>query len=159
MDLISFPDESRVWVFQANEPIPDEALNEAHFIISEFAKAWTSHQIDLRSTGSILHNRFVVLVVDETKAGASGCSIDTAMRFVQDLGKKYHVDFLDRMKFTYVKDDTLYTVSRDELRDLYDKGVINDSTLIYDNLVNNKSDFLSKWVVPLGDSWLRRMVA
>ena len=138
MDLISFPDESRVWVFQANAPIPDEALNEAHFIISEFAKAWTSHQIDLRSTGSILHNRFVVLVVDETKAGASGCSIDTAMRFVQDLGRKYIVDFL---------------------RDLYVKGEIDDSTLIYDNLVNNKSDFLSKWVVPLGDSWLRRMVA
>ena len=53
----------------------------------------------------------------------------------------------------------LFTVSREELRDLYDKGEIDDSTLIYDNLVNNKSDFLGRWVVPLGDSWLKRMVA
>ena len=159
MDLISFPDESRVWIFQSNRVIPDAKLNEAHHLISRFAKEWTSHQRDLKSTGSILHNRFVVLVVDETQKDASGCSIDSAMRFIQDLGKHYDVDFLDRMRFTYIKDDTLYTVPKSEMSDLYATGLIDGDTLVYDNLVSNKKDFLDKWVVPLSNSWIKRLIA
>ena len=159
MDLISFPDAARIWIFQADGLIPDNKLNEAHRLISDFAKAWTSHQADLKSTGSILHNRFVVLVVDETQKDASGCSIDSAMRFIQQLGQHYHVDFLDRMRFTYIDQDILHTVTKDEMTQLYQEGAINDETLVFDNLVNNKKDFLDRWVVPLGSSWLKRLVA
>ena len=159
MDLISFPDNSRIWIFQADGIIPDEKLNEAHRLISDFAKAWTSHQADLKSTGSILHNRFVVLVVDETQKDASGCSIDSSMHFIQQLGQHYKVNFLDRMRFTYIVNDELRTVAKDEMAQLYKDGTINDDTLIFDNLVDNKKDFLEKWVVPLGTSWLKRLIA
>jgi len=158
LDLISFPDSARVWVHQADALIPDEQLAEVHNHVMNFAKSWVSHNKDLAATGSILHNRFVVLVVDETKVGASGCSIDKSTHFLQALGHTYSVDFFNRHVYTYIKDDELHTVSQDELKKLYDDGSLDDETLIFDNLVNSKEIFLDRWVVPIGKSWIKRVV-
>lgn len=158
MDLIAYPPEARVWIFQANDPVDEEFLPEIHDRIGEFTKVWTSHQKQLRATGSILHNRFIVLVVDQSMAGTSGCSIDKAMHFVQSLGHLYETDFLDRHYYTFVDNDQLRTVHSNELRSLYEVGEIDDDTPVYDNLVSTKEDFLEKWVVPLKDSWIKRVV-
>lgn len=158
MDLISFPGASRVWVFQANKPLPDTVLTEVHYRVMDFSEYWTSHQKQLKATGSILHNRFVVLVVDQTQAGASGCSIDKAMHFVQSLGHHYQTDFLNRHYYTYVQNNHLFTVHADELRRLYQQSIIDDETLVYDNLVNNKDDFIKSWTKPIGESWIKRVV-
>ena len=158
MDLISFPDSARVWVFQADREVPEEMIGETQRRIEDFVRGWTSHNRDLRSTGGILHNRFVVLVVDERTAGASGCSIDKAMHFVQALGKHLNVDFLDRNRYTILEGRELKTVPASELRRMYKDGHIDGSTRVYDNLVNNKADFINKWVVPIGESWVKRIV-
>lgn len=158
MDLIAFPDTARVWIFQADNLIADEKLAEVHDRVMDFAERWTSHQRALTATGSILHNRFVVLVVDESRAGASGCSIDKAMHFIQSLGHHYGVDFLNRHHYTYYDGLDLHTVPASQLKFLYENGDIDDETKVYDNMVNNKYDFLKKWVVPLGDSWIKRVV-
>lgn len=158
MDLISFPDQSRVWIFQANQQVPDDKLSEIHERVMDFVKMWTSHQAQLQATGSILHNRFIVLVVDQTMVGASGCSIDKAMHFVQSLGHHYDTDFMDRHYYTYVQNDHLHTVHADELRRLYSESIINDETLIYNNLVDTKKAFVEEWVTPIGRSWVKRVV-
>jgi hypothetical protein len=158
MDLISFPDNARVWVFQANQPIADDLIAETQQRVSEFVENWTSHNRDLKSTGGILHNRFVVLVVDENRAGASGCSIDKAMHFVQALGRHLNVDFLDRNRYTIIDKDELKTVSAAELQQMHQAEQVSEATMVYDNLVSNKADFIKKWVVPIGESWVKRVV-
>ena len=157
-DLIAFPDDARVWIYQGNKAIPDEELSGLHHRILEFAENWSSHQVPLSATGTILHNRFIVLVVDESKAGVSGCSMDKATHFVQAIGYKYGVDFFDRNRYTYLEGEELHHVTADDLKSLYDQGRISDDTLIYDNLVNNKRAFIDGWVKPIGESWIKRVV-
>jgi hypothetical protein len=158
MDLIAFPDNSRVWIFQGNRPVPDHLLSRVHKSIQDFTASWTSHQNELAATGSILHHRFIVLVVDEARAGVSGCSIDKAVHFVQGLGHHLSIDFFDRHAYSYIQDDEVFTVTAEKLNELYSKEEIGDNTLVFDNLVNNKKDFQDNWLKPIGSSWIKRVV-
>jgi len=157
-DLLAFPDTSRVWIYQGNEKFPEQDIGLVNMRVRAFAQEWVSHNVQLKATGGLLHDRFLVLVADESKAGASGCSIDTSVRFVKAMGEAYHIDFFDRLNFAYLEGEEVHLVHRNSLADLYGQERITDETLFFDNLVRNKGEFLARWVVPFGDSWMKRFV-
>lgn len=157
-DLIALDASSKVWVYHASKVIPEEKIPEIKQHISDFVGRWVSHDDALKAYGNIFHNRFLCLFVDETQAGASGCSIDGSVRFIKNLGVHYDVDFFDRMIFSYIDNNEVFTVKRPELKALYSEGKISDTTLFFDALVKNKEQFISNWLVPLEDSWMKRMV-
>jgi hypothetical protein len=157
-DLIALDGSSKVWVYHASEIIPEEKIPEMKQHIFNFVGQWVSHNNALKAYGNIFHNRLLCLFVDETQAGASGCSIDSSVRFIKNLGAHYGVDFFDRMIFSYINENEVFTAKRPELKTLYSEGKVVDDTLFFNALVKNKDEFLSNWLVPLGDSWIKRMV-
>lgn len=154
----TLPDTTRVWIYQANQPIADSAVPEIREKIQTFAENWVSHNRALRSFGDLWHNRFVVLLVDESRAGASGCSIDASVHFLKKLQAEYGVDLFDRMIFSFKKNDEIISLDRATFAEWYADGKIDDETLVFDTLVNNKKDLEESWLKPLKDSWHRRMV-
>lgn len=157
-DLIALDGSAKVWVYHCSDIIPEEKIPEIKQHIFNFVGQWVSHNNTLKAYGNIFHNRLLCLFVDETQAGASGCSIDSSVRFIKDLGAHYGVDFFDRMIFSYIKDDEVYTAKKSELKKLREAGEIDDGTLFFDALVKDKDQFIGSWLVPLGDSWMKRMV-
>ena len=157
-DLLAFPASSRIWIFQADTPLPAESIGIVNMRVREFSRAWTSHNTALKATGGLLHDKFLVLVADESHAGASGCSIDTSVRCIRQLGEEYGVDFFDRLRFSYLEDEQVKEIHRDDIREAYRNGLINDQTLFFDNLVKNKEEFLTRWLTPFGESWMKRFV-
>ncbi|MEM6318208.1 MAG: hypothetical protein AAF960_11095 [Bacteroidota bacterium] len=152
------PDTTRVWIYQAQAPLPTEKIAEIRRHLTQFVTSWVSHNNQLRAFGDIYHNQFIVLMVDESQAGASGCSIDKSVRFLQQIEQHYNVNLFDRMTFTYKEGETVKSANRMEFKALYEAGSINDQTLVFDNLVKNKGEFDKQWVKPLGESWHKRMV-
>lgn len=151
-------DQSRIWIYQSNQPFPSSEIENIKTHLQSFCTSWTSHNRWLKADGAILHDRFIVLMVDETQAGASGCSIDKSVHFIQSLEAKYGVNMFDRMLFAYQQDGEIKTAHRDEFSNLYAQNIINDETLVFDNLVKTKADFEQGWVKPLSQSWHKRMV-
>lgn len=154
----TLPDTTRVWIYQSNKPFPDRAIDEVKTKIKAFVENWASHGRNLSSYGDLLHKQFVILMVDENAAGASGCSIDSSVYFLKALQAEYEVDLFDRMTFTYLDGSDIKTVPRIVFGQLYRDGKINDETMVFDTLVNNKGDFENKWIKPLGKSWHKRLV-
>lgn len=152
------PASTRVWIYQSNNPFAEENSKQIKSYIEQFARSWVSHNQQLRAYGDLLHDRFVILMVDESQAGASGCSIDKSVAFLKALQAEYGVDLFDRMRFSYLAGQEVQTVSRDEFARLYQEGRINDETPVFDTLVNTKADFEEKWIRPLGQSWHKRLV-
>lgn len=152
------PDTTRVWIYQSNVSFKDTDIPKLRNTLQTFAKNWVSHNKMLRTYADVYHNQFIVLMVDESLAGASGCSIDSSVRFMQQLQAEYKVNLFDRMCFAYLNEDKIKTASRDEFSSLYQQKHITDETLVFNNLVNTKLDFEQKWQVQLGDSWHKRMV-
>ena len=154
----TMPANSRVWVYQSNRVFTGEELEKLSEDLSQFVDKWVSHNRALKAYGGVYHKQFVVLMVDESQAGASGCSIDSSVHFIKSLEAKFEVDFFDRMNFAFLENDAVKTAHRLEFASLYQASKIDGNTLVFNNLVKNKEEFDSSWIVPLKDSWHVRMV-
>ena len=92
-----FSDESRVWLYTANRAITP---TEAPFVqenLEHFASSWKAHSTPLKAKACLLHEYTIAFVVDQSTANASGCSVDSSVRFVKELGKELNIDFFNRL--------------------------------------------------------------
>lgn len=158
LDLLAFPGTSRIWIYPSDQFIADESIPELHQTIRNFANEWQSHQEELVATGGILHNYFIVFVVDERKNSPGGCSIDKSVHFIQKLSEKYSVNFFNRMCCHYLLNEQVKTINLEDLNQAYQLGEINNDTLFFDPLVLNKEQFINEWLKPLSESWQRKFI-
>lgn len=156
--IANFPSSAKVWVYQSGRFLSDNEVTAIQEAIDTFARQWTSHNLQLRAAGEVLHNRFIVLAVDESQAGASGCSIDKSVAFIKSLQAALGTDLFDRMRFAYLDGDQVCSVSREEFARLYSNGLINSSTLVFDPLVDTIGKLREAFIKPLDQSWHLRMV-
>ena len=151
--------ESRVWIYGAERALTKEETKIVRNRAQEFVSSWVSHSKDLDAGADVLHNRFLVLAVDETQAEASGCSIDGSVNFVKSLGAEIGVDFFNRMRFSY-RDEAgkIHTVGREEFKLLYSQGQLKNDSIVFDPLVKELGELRQIFERPLEDSWHSRMV-
>jgi hypothetical protein len=91
------PNESRVWLYLANRKLDNTELFFAEEQLSAFLTSWKAHGKNLKCNGAFLFSQYLVLSIDEDVESASGCSIDSSVRFVKTLGDELKVDFFNRM--------------------------------------------------------------
>ena len=151
--------QSKVWIYQANREFSEGEISELQPILHGFVESWTAHNQQLYAAAQVLYNRFIVLAVDETHAGASGCSIDKSVRLMKDIEAKFKVDLFDRFITAYKAGDQIVTANRTELEDLLKRGAVNSETIVFNNLVSSLADLQNKWQIPLKDSWHSRVFA
>lgn len=92
-----FTEDSRVWLYTANRAITP---TEAHFIqenLEHFVSSWKAHSTPLKAKACMLNEYIIAFVVDQTSANASGCSVDSSVRFIKELGKELNIDFFNRL--------------------------------------------------------------
>ncbi|MBK6998178.1 MAG: hypothetical protein IPH31_26100 [Lewinellaceae bacterium] len=155
----TFSPHSRVWVYTSNRPLTEEESAFAQKNLDAFCQQWTAHNQALLAKAEVFENQFLVLMVDETQAGASGCSIDKSVHFLELLGEEIGADFFERMRFAWVNDQgEMQFANRPEFSALVQSGNINQETLMANSLVQTKSELAEKWLVPFGKSWHKRLV-
>ncbi len=154
----AFAPESRVWVYTANRSMSHDEAAAAQHTLDAFARQWTAHNQALQAKAEVFQNQFIILLVDETKAGASGCSIDKSVHFLEGLGQELGIDFFERMRFAWTENDEMYFADRDEFSGHVGSGRISGETLVVNTLAQSKKDLNEKWLVPFGESWHRRLV-
>lgn len=155
------PDTSRIWIYQADRPFTEEEKNSIESSTAAFLEVWTAHGADLSSSYSILHDQFLVVAVDQDMVMASGCSIDKQVQFVQDLGQKLGINFMDRTKVAFISEGNgsgkeIMMASLNELKQKVGSGDIKPDTLTFNNLIDTKAQLDAQWVIPASDSWMKR---
>ena len=158
-NLLAFPDESRVWVYQADRPFDDADIPRVNEDIDAFCRQWTSHNNALRAIGGVMHDLFVVLVADETHAQASGCSIDKSVTFIKSLEHKYGRKLLERTNIAWLdEDEQIHTLPLASLQETIGLGKVTPDTRVFDNLVSTRKEYISRWVAPLKETWVKRFM-
>lgn len=159
VDYNQLPASSRVWVYQSNKAFSDEQTQSIQHNLERFVAQWQSHGASVKAWAGVRYNRFVIFVVDEAHEAPSGCSIDSSVAIIKDIEQQMKVDMFDRLNFAYKTSDRLVaSADREDFSQLYHSSKINDTTIVFNNLVNNKADLDTKWEVSLGDSWHANMV-
>jgi hypothetical protein len=149
---------SRIWIYQSNkafDPVMEIRMKERAGL---FLDDWTSHGSKMQAAVEILHNRFVVVAVDEQTAPASGCGIDKSLRFIQQVEIEFQLQLLDRMSVAYEKEGVIQVCSLKEFEEMLKSGEINGETWVYNNLAENLAQLNSSWRLPLHKSWHARFL-
>jgi hypothetical protein len=159
IDFTSCSNDSRIWVFVSNRELDVEDQTKIETSLLQFAASWTAHNNQLKATAWIECNRFIFLMVDESKAGASGCSIDKSVQFVNELGKEFGIDFFERLIFYYINAlGNIAAVHKNDLKVAFENGMINENTLFYNVLIQRLSEYHERWLVPFAYSWQFKMM-
>jgi|ERR1041385_1581411 hypothetical protein len=161
--MLSFnqmPNRSKIWIYQSDRNLTDLEIAEIKKKSAMFLIDWSSHGNTMLATIDILHNRFIVVLVDEEAATASGCGIDKSVRFMQQLEKDYLLNLFDRLLVTFRDENGIIRGTKlQEFEQLVEKGALNGDTIVFNNLVATKEEMLTKWEVPMKKSWHARMLA
>lgn len=151
---MQFSENSRVWIYQADRELNNSETTQLQQQLSGFTQSWTAHDNQLKAGAEIRYNRFIVLVVDESQAGASGCSIDKSVNFMKQIEQHYHINLFDRFNLAYRgTNGELLSAPRAQFEELIKKGSINQDTIVFNNLVQTLADLDTKWEVPFKNSW------
>lgn len=152
------PDSSRIWIYQANRSFSDSELQEITTKLEEFLSAWTAHGANLNASYEIKYRRFIVIALDQQVRAATGCSIDASVNFIQQLERDYNVDLLDKMNVSYKQGEHIAFKTLIDFRKMAKDKAVSPNTIVFNNLVNTKDEYLNDWEVPAKDSWHNRFL-
>ena len=147
VDFNTTDDQSRIWIYAAEQKLTNKQEEYIIKSISDHLQSWEAHKVPLTAGVTILENHFIIIALDESKNGASGCSIDTLQNTIQNLEKELSVSLLNRLNVFCRIDDKIYCIPTTKLAEN-----ANKDTLFYD-LTIQKKDELSNWLKPIKEGW------
>tara|TARA_B100000941_G_C28475444_1_gene538873 strand:- start:227 stop:712 length:486 start_codon:yes stop_codon:yes gene_type:complete len=151
-------DESRVWIFQSSHIIPQSYIESLEIKIENFLKTWTSHGNKLVVSYKIKYNLFIIIALDQSQSSASGCSIDKLVIFIKKLEEEFSVRLLDRLDISYKHNNIISVIRLDHFKRKIFEKKIDNSTIVFNNLIKLKSDLENNWEVPLANSWHKQLI-
>ncbi|GAA4885283.1 hypothetical protein GCM10023311_04920 [Flaviramulus aquimarinus] len=158
VDFNRLPEESRVWIYQANRSFSEDELLEIHSKLNIFIENWTAHGSDLQSGYTIKYKRFIIIGLNQDLNKATGCSIDASVHFIQQLEKDYNVDLMDKMNVSYKQGEYIAYKTLADFRKMAKDKAVSKNTIVFNNLVANIAEFKENWEVPASESWHSRFI-
>lgn len=158
IDFKELPDNARIWIYQSNRSFSKDELVEIQKSLSDFLNQWTAHGSDLKAGFEIKYKRFLTIGLDQAQASASGCSIDASVHFIQALEKKYNVDLLDKMNVSYKQGEFVAYKTLVDFKKMAKQRAVSKNTVVFNNLVTTKQEYLENWEVPASESWHGRFM-
>jgi len=158
VDFNILPESSRVWIYQANRSFAENEIEEIKSKLDVFIENWTAHGIDLQSGYDIKYKRFIVIALNQSLNAATGCSIDASVHFIQQLEKEYNVDLMDKMNVSYKQGEFIAYKPLNEFKQMAKQRAVSKNTIVFNNLVANKAEYLENWEVPASESWHSRFL-
>lgn len=159
--LVNFdtlPENSRIWIYQSNRSFSEVELNEISSKLNVFLHTWVAHGADLKAGFEIKYKRFIVIALDQEKQSATGCSIDASVQFIQELERVYSVDLMDKMNVSYKQGEYVAYKTLTDFKKMAKNKAVSKNTIVFNNLVNSKSEYQEFWEVPASESWHSRFV-
>lgn len=159
VDFNTLPENSRVWIYQANRSFTDKEIEEIESKLDVFLTNWAAHGSDLQAGYIIKYKRFIVIALNQNLNSATGCSIDASVQFIQQLEKEYNVDLLDKMNVSYKQGDFIAYKTLVDFKKMAKDKAVSKNTIVFNNLVNTIMEFNESWEVPASESWHSRFLS
>jgi hypothetical protein len=154
----TLPSHSRLWIFQSNKLFTQEQKQILSDGLLAFTDSWTAHGAPMKASFELPYDHFIILAADEQSASASGCSIDDSVRTIKALGVKAGLDFFDRKSVAFLKNNGIELIPLSDLKKEAASGRWGEQSHTVNTLVASKED-LSGWIVPAGQTWLKRYLS
>lgn len=136
---------SKVWMYTADRKLESNEIDAINKKLKTFISEWAAHGNELFGNATILHDYFIILAVDESKVMASGCSIDSSVRFIKEISSAYEIDFLNRF-YVIIKDQN--ELDRIHIGKLSEK--LNSE--MFNPMIKSLGQLNQEWLIPVKSS-------
>ena len=148
----NLPDSSRIWMYASEKELTPEHQNYILSYINNHLKDWNAHKVPLTASSIILENHFIVVALDGSMNKASGSSIDTLQKCIQDIERDLSISLMNRLNVYCKIDGKIECIPSFNLKDKVDSD-----TLFYDLTVQKKED-LNTYLKPISEGWCARFL-
>lgn len=157
MPLVEFedlPDSARTWVFGADRSLDQGATDLLLGEVDRFLSQWHAHGSPLTAARDWKYGRFLTVAVDQSTAGASGCSIDGLFRSLKAMEPRLGASLVTSgLVFYRGEGDSIETVDRERFTALSAKGKINRKTRVFDPTVTTLGEWRARFELDAAQSW------
>ena len=145
MPVVNFeklPDDARVWVFGAVAHVDEVDALKLLAAVDAFLLQWNAHGHPLTCARDWRDDRFLVIGVDQSTEGASGCSIDGLFRTLKGLETAIGTTLLGGGR-VFFRDSLglVHCVSRQEFEVLARRGEVGADTAVFDTTATNAAEY------------------
>ena len=155
----TLPNSARIWIYQADRVLNDEELDKCVQCLDSFMRQWNTHGTHLAAGYRIEYSQFIILSVNEAHQYASGCSIDSSVKQLRNLGREFGIDFFNRLIIVF-KDGNgiLQQLSMVDFEKELKHGALNADTIVFNNLVETKGELENGWQTTVVNSWHKQLL-
>lgn len=150
---------SKVWVYQGSRLFTFSEALEIEDMMNKFVDQWTSHGASVKGYANLLFGQFIVLMADESQATVGGCSTDSSVRLIKAIEQKFAVDMFNRQNLAFAIKGKVQLLPLSQLSYAVANNFIDNDTIYFNNVVLTKEEFLTKWLIPVKESWLAKKMA
>ncbi len=152
----ALPDDARLWVFAASEPVIGEHAGQVLSAVDDWLSDWKAHGEPLTCARDWRDDRFLAIGVDQSSEGASGCSIDALFRVFKSLQSAGGPSLLggNRVYFRDANGEVV-TLSRAE----FAKAPVGPDTIVFDTTVTTAGAYRTSFEKRARDSWHREFLS
>ena len=150
---------ARLFVYTSNKKLFIEEASSFQTKLNEFIASWKAHGIKLDASSMLIANRVLLIVVDEKVQSATGCSLDSMNRYLQNSG----YDWFARTRVVYnTEDGSLYgdweVMDINDFHSAIKNGVLSMGTYVINSTVLNLEEAREKLVQKVSESWHMQML-
>ena len=153
------PDDSRVFVFAADRPLNEKQSEQMLSEVDRFLPTWTAHGSPLTVGRDWRYGRFLTIAVDQSTAGASGCSIDGLFRSLKSLEKNLGASMVTSgLVFFRDRTGSVQSADRERFTELGGEGKVSTDMTAFDPTVTTLGEWRARFELPLRDSWHAKLL-
>ena len=142
----SLPDSARVWIFGSDQRLSEDAATTLMRDVGDHLANWKAHGEPLTVGSQLIDDRFLVVAVDQSTAGASGCSIDGLFRVLQTVQQQLGVNLVGGGRLFYRDGHgQVRCAPQSQLDELRASGAITKDTVVFDTTITDLGKFRSKF--------------
>lgn len=150
----NLPDDARVWVFGAEKSLDPQATDLLLGEVDRFLSQWHAHGSPLTVGRDWKYGRFLTVAVDQSTAGASGCSIDGLFRTLKGLGSQLGASLVTSgVVFFRDRRGAIACVDRARFTALSGEGAVKPETRVFDPTVTTLGEWRARFELNAGQSW------
>lgn len=159
VQIEDLPDASRVWVFGADHDIDEGAADLLLRDVDRFLAQWHAHGAPLTAARDWREHRFLTVAVDQSTAGASGCSIDGLYRSLKSLEPRLGASLVTS-GLVFYRDGKghVQSVDREQFAVLGAEDKVKSRTRVFDPTVTTLGEWRARFELNAEDSWHSKLL-
>ena len=154
VDFKNISDNSLLWIYGSAKGLTSDIQISISQKIISFLNSWAHHGKSLTCSFSILHDRFIVIALDEDINQTGGCSIDGLQKLILKIDDDFSLDLYNRLNVFINAENEIICINSSILNT---NDYITEDSLFFDLNISKKKD-LSNWIIPIKKGWCKRLL-